>query len=154
MNKIDYTALAVLMLLSCVPLQVLCASPASAPAVPAKTGRTLQAVDIRNLPQHWIHSSEEERPGDKDRMFRPAGSRSFPPSRFRMAYKFARNGSCEFYFLSSDDAHYYKACTWTISEHENVILRISAEGVTTSYRITELSATLLRLTPLESQGPQ
>jgi hypothetical protein len=149
MNKTDYTAFATLGLLSCVSMQVLSASPALPPAAAATSARTLPVVDISNLFQHWVHSSEEERPGNKDRVFRPAESWNFPPSRFRMAYKFAPNGSCEFYFLSPDDAHYFKACTWTISEHESVILRISAEDVTTSYRITALSSTLLRVAPLE-----
>lgn len=132
MNKTDFTAFAVLGLLSCVSMQALSASPALASAALTESERTLPALDIKNLLQHWVHSSEEERPGDEYRMFRPAGSRKFPPSRFRMAYKFAQNGSCEFYVLSPDDAHYFKACRWTISAHENTILQINAEGVTTS----------------------
>jgi len=151
MNKTDYIALAVLGLLSFVSMQDLSASPALVLAASAESERTLPAVDISNLFQHWVHSSEEERPDSKQRVFRPAGSWQFPPSRFRMAYKFTRNGACEFYFLSPDDAHHFKPCRWTISGHENVILRISAEGDTTSYEISVLSATLLQLTPMEPQ---
>ena len=151
MNKTDFTAFAVLGILSCVSIQAFSASPPFAPAALADSEMTRPALDLKNLLQHWVHSSEEEGPGDKDRIFRPAGSRKFPPSRFRMAYKFTRNGLCEFYVLSPDDAHYFKACSWIISGRENTILQIGAEGMTTSYRISELSWTLLRLTPLESR---
>ena len=151
MNKTDFTAIAILGILSFASKQTLSKPPAFAPAALTVADGTLPAVDIENLLQHWVHSSEEERRSDNDRIYRPAGSRAFPPSRFRMAYKFARNGSCEFYFLSPDDAHHFKACRWTVSARGKPVLQISAEGVTTSYRISELSGTLLRLTPLESQ---
>lgn len=150
MNRNDFPALAVFGLVSCMSAQALCASPAFAPAAVAESERTQPVLHIKNLLQHWVHSSEEERPGGKVRVFRPAGSMKFPPSRFRMAYKFARNGSCELYILSPDDAHYFKACEWVIDAHRNTILTISAQGVTTSYRISELSGTVLRLAPIES----
>ena len=151
MNGTELCAFAILSLWSCAATQPPAASPAITQAAPAKPDGTHLAIDLKDLFQHWVHSSEEERPGGTDRIFRPAASQEFPPSRFRMAYKFAPTGACELYVLSPDDAHYFKACTWRISAHDSTILQIIEDGVTTSYRILELSGNLLRLTPLEPQ---
>jgi hypothetical protein len=103
--------------------------------------------NLEDLFQHWVHSREEERSRGTAQIFRPAASKEFPPSRFRMAYKFARDGGCEFYFLSPDDGHHFKACRWTISAGNPTILEIIATETTTSYRIVELSGDVLRLMP-------
>ena len=112
------------------------------------------AFDINDLFRHWVRSSEEEQPGGRVQIFRPAASRAFPPSRFRHAYKFARNGSCEFYFLSPDDAHRFRPCEWRIGASDRTILQIIAGDKTTSYRIAELSGEMLRLTPLDPPRDQ
>ena len=102
-----------------------------------------------HLFQHWVRSYEEEQPGRAVQVFRPALSKQFPPSRFRMAYKFARNGKCEWYVLSPDDAHHFDACTWSVAAGDNTRLQIAEAGATSSFKIVELSGTLLRLEPLE-----
>jgi hypothetical protein len=66
-----------------------------------------------------------------------------------MAYKFAPNGGCEWYFLSPDDDHRFKPGKWSIDGSDNTLFQITANGTTTSYRIVELSRKLLRLRPLE-----
>jgi hypothetical protein len=151
MNRTALRSVVILSLWSCLSTQPLIVSPASAQAAPAKPGGTPPAIDNNDLFQHWVHSREEERSGGTGRIFRPAASMKFPPSRFRMAYKFAPNGACEFYFLSPDDAHHFKACTWKLSTNDGTILQIIADGKTTSYRIAELSGKILRLAPLEPQ---
>ncbi len=149
MNRTVLHSFAILSLWSCLSTQSLIAAPASAQAVVTRPNGTPLTIDISDLFQHWIHFREEQQPGGTVQIFRPAASMQFPPSRFRMAYKFARNGGCEFFFLSPVDAHDFKACTWTVSANDKTILRISANGITTSYRIAELSGKILRLTPLE-----
>ena len=63
--------------------------------------------------QHWVHSFEEQN-GDKVRhIFRPAGSRQFPPSRFRMEFGFDPNGQCNYKFLSPTDRHQMRNCVYT-----------------------------------------
>lgn len=150
MNTTVLRSFAILSLWSCLSTQVLFAAPVTAQAAGKNTTGTGRQVDIHDLFQHWVRSSEEEQPGGTVQIFRPAASMNFPPSRFRMAYKFAPNGKCEFYFLSPDDAHHFKPCTWTISS-DRMILQISANGKSTSYRITQLTGKSLRLTPLEPQ---
>jgi hypothetical protein len=66
-----------------------------------------------------------------------------------MAYKFTPNGGCEFYLLSPDDGHHFTPCNWTIATGDTMILQISANGQTTSYRIAHLTGKMLRLVPLE-----
>jgi hypothetical protein len=151
MNRTALRSFAILSLWSCLSTQPLIAAPDSAQAAGTKPNGTALAIDINDLFQHWVHSSEEQKSGGMGQIFRPAASMHFPPSRFRMAYKFARNGGCEFYFLSPVDAHEFKACTWTVSTNDKTILQISADGKTTSYRIAELSGKILRLMPLEPQ---
>jgi hypothetical protein len=149
MNRTALRSFAILSLWACLSTQPLIAAPASAQAARTKPDKTPRAININDLFQHWVHSSEEEQPGGTVQIFRPAASMAFPPSRFRMAYKFARNGGCEFYFLSPDDAHHFKACTWKLGTNDRTILQIIANGISTSYRIAELSGKILRLTPLE-----
>jgi hypothetical protein len=122
---------------------------ASAPGGRPKPNRPPLAIAINDLLQHWIRSSEEEQPGGTVQIFRPAGSMEFPPSRFRMAYKFARNGGCEWYFLSPDDDHRFKPGNWRMDGSSNTLLQIPANGTTTAYRIVELSTKVLRLRPLK-----
>jgi hypothetical protein len=105
-------------------------------------------IDINDLFQHWVHSREEEERGATIQIFRPDASMDFPPSRFRMAYTFARNGRCEFFFLAPDDGHYFKPCTWKISA-DKLMLQISTNRGSTSYRIAELNGKILRFTPLQ-----
>ena len=141
--------LAALSLCSCLPAALLSASPALAQVVYVTPNRTAPPFDRKDLFQHWVRSTEEDLPGETVWVFRPAASREFPPSRFRMAYKFARDGSCEFYFLSPDDAHRFKACTWTVGASPKAILQIVGEGTATSFRVVELTRDVLRLMPLE-----
>ena len=152
MNKTVLRSLAILSIWSCLATQTLIAAPAMAQAVGTKPTGTPLDIDVNDLFQHWVHSNEEEQPGGTIQIFRPAASMKFPPSRFRMAYKFAQDGGCEFYFLSPDDAHDFRPCSWTISARDRMTLQIGASGKVTSYRIVQLSGKILRLTPLEQQG--
>jgi hypothetical protein len=98
--------------------------------------------------QHWVHSREEEERGATIQIFRPAASMDFPASWFRMQYKFARDGRCEFFFLAPNDGHHFKPCTWKISA-DKLMLQISANRGSTSYKIAELNGKILRFTPLQ-----
>lgn len=154
MNRSVLRVFAILSLWSCLTTQALIAAPDTAQAAGSKSTGTRIDIDINDLFQHWVHSSEEEQPGATVQIYRPAASMKFPPSRFRMAYKFAPNGGCEFYFLSPDDAHHFKPCNWTISASDKTILKINANGKMNSYRIAQLNAKVLRLAPLEPQRNQ
>jgi hypothetical protein len=106
-------------------------------------------VKVDNLYQHWVRSHEEEHLGQTVQVFRPASSKVFPPSRFRMAYTFARNGSCTVYVLSPDDAHHFDACTWSIAESNDARLQVKHAGAETNFKIVELTGDVLRLEPVE-----
>ena len=139
---------AILSLWSCLPTQALFAAPETAQASAAAATETRRQIDINDLFQHWVHSREEEERGATIQIFRPAASMDFPASRFRMAYKFARDGRCEFFFLAPNDGHHFKPCTWKISA-DKLMLQISANRGSTSYRIAELNGKILRFTPLQ-----
>lgn len=121
---------------------------ALAAALTLPSASLAQGINLDDLAQHWVQSSEEQASNGLVQIFRPAGSRVFPPSRFRMAYKFARSGGCEFYYLSPDDAHEFRPCTWRLGANDQTLLQITTNGTTTTYRIVELSRTVLRLEAL------
>jgi hypothetical protein len=139
---------AILGLWACLPTQALFAAPDTAKASGAAATGTRRQIDINYLFQHWVHSREEEERGATIQIFRPAASMDFPASWFRMEYKFARDGRCEFLFLAPNDGHYFKPCTWKISADKS-ILKISANRGSTSYSIAELNGKILRFTPLQ-----
>jgi hypothetical protein len=102
-------------------------------------------MDIADLYGHWVQSGEEPGEGGSVQIFRLLGSVALPPSRFRMAYKFHRDGTCEFYVLSPDDAHYFRPYTWKLTASDKPLLQIVADEKTASFRIVELSGKVLRL---------
>jgi hypothetical protein len=148
MNRTLLCSFAILSFWSFLTAQSLFAAPDMAQASGMNSPRIRRHFDINDLAQHWVRSSEEEQAGGTVQIFRPFASMNFPPSRFRMAYKIAPNGNCQFYFLSPDDGHHFKPCTWTISD-DKFILQISASGQSISYKIDQLTRKSLRLTPLE-----
>ena len=148
MNKTVLRSFAILSLWSCLSTQALNAAPDMAQTSGAAATGTRRQIDINDLFQHWVHSREEEERGATIQIFRPVASMDFPTSRFRMAYKFARDGRCEFLFLAPDDGHYFKPCTWKMSADKS-ILQISANRGSTSYKIAELTGKILRFTPLQ-----
>jgi len=119
-------------------------------AVDEKEHAAPEGVEIKNLWQHWVHSREEEKGSNaKEKIFRPAKSKVFPPSRFRMAYRFSPDGNCESMFLHPTDRHGFKPGKWEIDESDKTVLKIIDEGKTLSFRIVELSKDVLRLAPVE-----
>ena len=111
-----------------------------------------KGVNIKDLFQHWVHSYEEQKDTDaKEQIFRPAKSREFPPSRFRMAYKFSEGGECEWMFLDPADGHHFKPGKWEIDSGDKSVLKITADGSTNSFRIVALSKDILRLVPAKAK---
>ncbi len=72
-----------------------------------------RASDNKNFYQHWVHSYEEQNGAKTPNIFRPAGSRQFPGSRFRMEFGFDPNGQCNYKYLSPTDAHEMRNCIYT-----------------------------------------
>jgi len=72
-----------------------------------------KASDNKNFYQHWVHSYEEQNGAKTPNIFRPAGSRQFPSSRFRMEFGFDPNGQCNYKYLSPTDAHEMRNCIYT-----------------------------------------
>ena len=103
-------------------------------------------LNIDFLCQHWMHSREEEQ-GNGVQLYRPITFKKFPPSRFRMQYVFAKDGTCKWMFLSPVDAHQLKDGKWKIDPADPSVLRIEKGEMTESYRVIELTKDLLKLKP-------
>ncbi len=72
-----------------------------------------KATANTNFYQHWVHSYEEQNGQKIPNIFRPKGSRAFPPSRFRMEFGFDLSGECNYKYLSPVDAHEMRDCVYT-----------------------------------------
>lgn len=107
-------------------------------------------VDLAALRQHWVHSYEEQKKASSGQIFRPSGSRKFPPSRFRMAYHFEPNGKCKWMYLSPSDRHHFKSGSWALNPKDKSLLEITKQSKET-YRIVELSKDILRLAPVKAK---
>ncbi len=77
----------------------------------SSTGKP-KAVDT-SFYQEWVHSYEEQNGQKTPNIFRPKGSREFPPSRFRMQFAFDQYGQCTYMHLSPTDAHELRNCVYT-----------------------------------------
>ena len=89
--------------------------------------------------QYWVHSYEEQGAQKTPNIFRPAGSRQFPASRFRMEFGFDANGQCKYKFLSPTDSHEMRNCVYT--KIGNKVYIYDGAGVL----LKHLSFTLLEL---------
>jgi hypothetical protein len=147
MNKTMLRSFVILSLWSCLTTLPLVGAPVPTQVAGAKPSRTPLAIDISELSQSWAHSREEDQADGAAQVFRPVGSMKFPPSRFRMEYRFAQDGSCEALVLSPSDAHHFNACKWKLGPNDKTILQIIANGTVSSYRVVELSQKILRLAP-------
>ncbi len=118
---------------------------------PSKATETKKAdvgINAEFLCQHWVHSREEEQPGDAVQVYRPSTFKQFPPSRFRMSYVFAKDGTCKWMFLSPSDGHHFKAGKWKIDPADKLVLQIFKGEETESYNVMELTKDLLHLKPV------
>jgi hypothetical protein len=111
------------------------------------------SVSNDNLLQDWTRSYEEEDQVGmwQQQIFRPAGSREFSPSWFRMQYSFRGDGACEWLVLHPLDAHYTTQGTWKRDPQDERTILISGGGADIepiSFRIIELHEDLLRIEAL------
>jgi len=105
--------------------------------------RSLEATsDI--LVGSWTRSMEEET--GKSQIFRPSDFKSFPLARFREHYILNKDGTCRFYVLAPDCAHYFTDGNWTYNPSSK-ILRINGASNTPeiSYKIISLENDLLKV---------
>ena len=104
-------------------------------------------LNIEHLFKHWIHSREEDM--GQGQTYRPHDFKEFPPSRFRMQYIFHKNGDCEWFFLAPDDAHRFKPGKWRLDPVSPTVLHITGGDAPQSYKITELTKDVLRISPIQ-----
>jgi hypothetical protein len=119
--------------------------PRSSDVVEPQSGSLRTDTRADFLSRHWVNSFEEQRQYDTAQIYRPESFKEFPPSRFRMQYIFQKDGDCEWYYLSPDDNHQFKPGKWRFNPKDENILEIVKDGSTESYKIIELSKSVLRI---------
>jgi thioredoxin-related protein len=123
------------------------------------TDQIMRQFTINALCRSWNHSYEEERnqvPGTSTgQIFRPTGSRQFPPSRFRMKYVFHKNG--DFEYLTGP----LPACgwrvdrgTWQLGANNRTILWKGQRGDGGSFQILQVTQNILKITTSKKTTPQ
>jgi hypothetical protein len=128
-----------------------CANPIPAtPSEQALSKPAEGAINTADFCRHWLRSMEEEKTGGNEQIFRPADYKNFPPSRFRMQYKFDPNGDCMWLYLAPNDAHSLKPGKWSIDERDKSIVRIQMDSKTEAFRITKLTREILCLVPTKT----
>jgi hypothetical protein len=69
-----------------------------------------------------------------------------------MQYIFYKNGDCEWYYLSPDDAHSFKPGKWKIDSNDKNILQIVKRDSMESYRVIELTKDILRISLIKTKA--
>ena len=94
------------------------------------------------LTGHWIHAQEEDAGGVE--VYRPSGSREFPPRMYRAQYIFRPDGRAEVFVVHPADAHHFVPGTWRRDTGRNRVV-VERQGAVERFRIVELKPGLLRL---------
>lgn len=92
-------------------------------------------IDKGALLNSWVHSHEEDT--DEEMVFRPA-SFAFPPSRGRKAFELAPNGELRQSRPGPTDIPSPSVGSWILSGDDQPKLDLTAEGSTTTLRLTEV----------------
>lgn len=109
---------------------------------PAPTAEPAQgALDLEPLIKHssWIHTYEEDG-GAGGQVFRPDVGQELPPSRFRMSYFFAKDGSCKWLYLAPNDAHHMKDARCEINAHTGEVRFMDGTEVAHRFKILSIEA--------------
>lgn len=96
-----------------------------------------------SLYQNWVHSYEEQNGAKSPNIFRPAGSREFASSRFRMEFAFDQTGQCNYKYLNPNGAHQIRNCVYT--KIGNEVFLYDNGGIS----LAHLAFTINALTPDE-----
>lgn len=100
------------------------------------------------LARDWRHSYEEDSVSSRVQTFRPAGSRMFSASRFRMEYIFMANGECKWLELMPNDGHRLRNGIWWFSALRGNVVYVDVQQRVDSFQIVELGTDVLRLRQL------
>ncbi len=113
----------------------------SEPNAPAK-----DAVDVKLLVGAWTHSREEDQ-NFEGKVYRPTGSRKFPPSRFRKKYDFNKDGSGKLLYLHPADRHQMIASQWKVTKNGRIKIsaKFEEKPIRESFEVLELTKDILRL---------
>lgn len=90
-------------------------------------------IDPRALNQTWVHSHEEDRPGEM--VFRPQ-SYALPPSRGRKSFELAPGGELRGAGPGPDDRTTSSQGTWSLNGPD--VLTMKSAGATTEMKIVSV----------------
>lgn len=97
-------------------------------------------VDETFLRGTWLHSHEEDRPGET--VYRRE-SHPFPPSRGRSGFALTADGTCEEIGIAAADGPSKRRATWRVGSPPGDALLIESEGSSRRMRILRLEPDLL-----------
>lgn len=96
------------------------------------------------LHQTWVHAFEED--AVNNMVWRKAGSRAFPATRFRRTLSLYENGQCQFFLLEPNDTHQRKTCQWNFDPASNqLIIREASGQIAGNYQLNSLTEDLLTI---------
>lgn len=110
--------------------------------VPCTMGRPTSEAQ-KFIHQTWVHSYEED-DDESTLVWRKAGSRAFPPARFRRTLSLYQGDQCQFLSLEPNDAHRLRDCRWSFDPTANQLnIREPTGQIAGSYQLNSLTQDLL-----------
>ncbi len=110
--------------------------------VPCTMGRPT-AEALKFIHQTWVHSYEED-DDESTLVWRKAGSRAFPPTRFRRTLSLYQGDQCQFLSLEPNDDHRRRNCQWSFDPAANqLIIREPTGQLAGNYQLNSLTQDLL-----------
>lgn len=104
---------------------------------------TSDTIKVNELTKEWVHSREEE--VDSVQIYRPAGFKHFPSSRYRQKYIFKNDGVCRYYVLHPGDAHYFTDGIWTYNENDRrLVIYDSSKVIESEFKVISLTRFMLK----------
>jgi hypothetical protein len=96
------------------------------------------------ISRSWVHSREEDSTTNGS-VFRPAGSRIFPPSLFRMRYQFYPDGTLDYLNIGQSCKHYTLKGRWTLATDNKTLQFFNSQGVSMGIvNLLEIKTNILR----------
>lgn len=111
--------------------------------VPCTVGRPTPET-LTFLNQTWVHAFEED--NKRTLIWRRAGSRAFPATRFRRTLSLYQGGQCQFLSLEPNNAHQLKTCRWRFDPTSNQLtIRETSGQIAGHYELNSLTQDLLSI---------
>ncbi len=110
----------------------------------------LAQTKIKKLPDtffaNWVSSYEENDPAKPEQIYRTAGSKEFPMSRFRPSFEFMKDGKCKWLKLEPNDMQSMADATWSYSKRKQILSITDSQGkLVYKFKLNSIDGQVLKM---------